>query len=463
MRILLVDDDAALRRPLSLLLEEAGHEVVTETDGEAGLARALRDTFDALLCDIQLPRLDGMTLLRRYRESEGRGIVIMISAFGSEEEALKAIREGAWDYIRKPFVVDEVLRALAKAEARAEQAQSATGAGTRDPVRTIFVGESREMRRVMALLRHAASRDLPVLVSGEPGTGKEFVARTIHRLSARPDAPFLTIACDAIPGPLLAAELLGDRHGGRGGGGGSAGRTGGDDRTAGIVARAGAAGGGTIYLGSADALDSAVQQELLALLAPRGSAEQNGAPHATGPIRWVAGSDIPLEWLVQERKFTAELFAALDGIRITLPPLRERREDIPMLVANFAHRIATRLGRPVSVTPSALHALVHHEWPGNIRQLRQVLDRAGTLSPSGEIGADDLQLGLETNGVPSGMPVGGFALRPQVEAVERDMITRALTASHGNRKQAAKLLRVSVRTLFYKLNRLGMETAGSRE
>ncbi len=460
MRILLVDDDAALRRPLSLLLEEAGHEVVTETDGEAGLARALRDTFDALLCDIQLPRLDGMTLLRRYRESEGRGIVIMISAFGSEEEALKAIREGAWDYIRKPFVVDEVLRALAKAEARAEQAQTANGVGggTRDPVRTIFVGESREMRRVMALLRHAASRDLPVLVSGEPGTGKEFVARTIHRLSARPDAPFLTIACDAIPGTLLAAELLGDRHGGR-----AAGRTsGGDDHTAGIVARAGAAGGGTIYLGSADALDSAVQQELLALLAPRGSAEQNGAPHATGPIRWVAGSDIPLEWLVQERKFNAELFVALDGIRITLPPLRERREDIPMLVANFAHRIATRIGRPVSVTPSALHALVHHEWPGNIRQLRQVLDRVGPLSTSGEIGVDDLQLGLETNGVPGGMPVGGFALRPQVEAVERDMITRALTASHGNRKQAAKLLRVSVRTLFYKLNRLGMETVDDR-
>ncbi len=453
MRILLVDDDAALRRPLSLLLQEAGHEVVTETDGEAGLARALRDTFDALLCDIQLPRLDGMTLLRRYRESEGRGIVIMISAFGSEEEALKAIREGAWDYIRKPFVVDEVLRALAKAEARAEQTRTGSGEGTRDPVRTIFVGESAEMRRVLALLRHAASRELPVLVSGEAGTGKEFVARTIHRQSARPDAPFLTIACDAIPGPLLAAELFGDRHGSGGGGGAESGR----DRSAGIVERAGAVGGGTLYLGSADALDSAIQRDLLALLAPRGSAEGNGTIQAAGPIRWVAGSDIPLEWLVQERKFNAELFAALDGIRITLPPLRERREDIPMLVANFAHRIATRNGHSVGVTPSALHALVQHDWPGNIRQLRQVLERAGTLSPSGEIGVDDLQLGLETNGVPDGMPVGGFALRPQVEAVERDMITRALTACQGNRKQAAKLLRVSVRTLFYKLNRLGME------
>ncbi len=453
MRILLVDDDAALRRPLSLLLEEAGHEVVTETDGEAGLARALRDTFDALLCDIQLPRLDGMTLLRRYREAEGRGIVIMISAFGSEEEALKAIREGAWDYIRKPFVVDEVLRALAKAEARAEQTRIEYGEGSRDPVRTIFVGESAEMRRVLALLRHAASRELPVLVSGEAGTGKEFVARTIHRQSARPDAPFLTIACDAIPGPLLAAELFGDRHGAAAKG------AGGGDRTAGIVARAASAGGGggTIYLGSADALDAAIQTDLLRVLSSGGS-EGNGSIHSAGPIRWVAGSDIPLEWLVQERKFNAELFAALDGIRITLPPLRERREDIPMLVANFAHRIATRNGRSVGVTPSALHALVRHDWPGNIRQLRQVLERAGTLSPSGEIGVDDLQLGLETNGVPDGMPVGGFALRPQVEAVERDMITRALTACQGNRKQAAKLLRVSVRTLFYKLNRLGMET-----
>lgn len=450
MRILLVDDDAALRRPLSLLLEEAGHEVVTETDGEAGLARALRDTFDALLCDIQLPRLDGMTLLRRYRESEGRGIVLMISAFGSDEEALKAIREGAWDYIRKPFVVDEVLRALAKAEARAEQLRSSAPTAP-EPVHAMFVGESAEMRRVLALLRHAASRDLPVLVSGEPGTGKEFVARTIHRQSARPDAPFLTIACDAIPGPLLAAELFGDRHG--------AGAEAGRDRTAGIVARAGAAGGGggTIYLGSADALDAAIQKDLLTVLSGRG-AEGNGSTHTAGSIRWVAGSDIPLEWLVQERKFNAELFAVLDGIRVTLPPLRERREDIPMLVANFAHRIATRNGRSVGVTPSALHALVQHDWPGNIRQLRQVLERAGTLSPSGEIGVDDLQLGLEANGVPGGMPVGGFALRPQVEAVERDMITRALAAADGNRKQAAKLLRVSVRTLFYKLNRLGMET-----
>jgi len=209
-------------------------------------------------------------------------------------------------------------------------------------------------------------------------------------------------------------------------------------------------------LGSADALDAAIQKDLLMVLSGWG-AEGNGSTHTGGPIRWVAGSDIPLEWLVQDRKFNAELFAALDGIRVTLPPLRERREDIPMLVANFAHRIATRNGRSVGLTPSALHALVQHDWPGNIRQLRQVLERAGTLSPSGEIGVNDLQLGLETNGVPGGMPVGGFALRPQVEAVERDMITRALTAAHGNRKQAAKLLRVSVRTLFYKLNRLGME------
>ncbi len=436
MRILIVDGDLALRRPLALLLDEAGHSVVTESDGESALARALVESFDTILCDVQLAGLDGHTFLRQYRASGGKGLVIMMSAFGSEEDAFIAMREGAYDYVRKPFAVDEVLLTLRKAEER-ERTRSAPAVGHDLPpasIDTQFVGESSAMRHVLTLVNRAAAEQAPVLIRGEPGTGKEFIARAIHQRSDRGGGPFIGMTCDAIPEALLATELFGDAHG--------------DATTTAMPGGAiASAADGSLFLSQVHALASTHQGELASRMRQHTD---------TGP-RWIAASDQDLDRAVLSGAFEPA-FLELFALVIPLPALRERRDDIPSLVTHFVHRIATRSGRSVSLTPRALQALVAHDWPGNIRGLRQVLERASTLSASGRLDHEDLQLDLQGGEKTEPIFVGdGLALKPQVEALERQVITRALTATGGNRREASKLLRVSLRTLFYKLRRYGLE------
>ena len=442
MRILLIDDDAGLRRPLALLLEEAGYEVVTEGDGEAGLARAQAGEFRVILCDVHLPRLDGLSFLRRYRAAGGTALLIMMSAFGNEEEAFAAMREGAYDYIRKPFVVDEVLLTLRKAEERERLRREVESlrASMRDRAgEGLFVGDSVAMRQVAELVARAADHPGPVLITGESGTGKEFAARAIHRQSARGEGSFVAVGCAAIPAPLLAGELFGPAHGG--------------------AARAPQNGhqpliesaqGGTLFLDQVLALPADLQARLVESM---DASERTGRPD----VRWMAAAEAPLAWAVERGAFRGDLLERLGVIQISLPPLRDRREDIPSLIAHFAQRAAQRTGRPVSVSPQALQVLAAHDWPGNVRGLRQAIDHAATLSETGRLDREDFQLDLAPP-APARAPAGEtHALKPQVEALEREVITRALTATRGNRREASKLLRVSLRTLFYKLRRYGLE------
>jgi two-component system response regulator AtoC len=444
MHLLIVDGDADVRRSLEHLLAEAGHQVTAEGDPERALHRATVGAFDLILCDVRMPRMDGLTFLRRYRAEGGTSLMIMLSAAGGEDVAVAAMREGAYDWIQKPVRPDEVTMTIRKAEEReklrreVETLRSSVGAGT---VHDLVVCESRIMETASRVARHHT----PVLITGETGTGKEVFARAIHRMSPRHEATFTSVNLTTIPEALLESELFGHVAGSL---------PGATTDHAGLFELAHE---GTLFLDEIGALPLVLQAKLLRLL-EEGEVRRTGGRDARRvDVRLIAASSKQLEQEVEQGEFRADLFHRLNGVRLHLPPLRERPEDIPALLTHFAGQAAHRLGHPVSVTPAALAALTRYAWPGNARELRNTVDRAASLSPDGKLDARDFS-GIAGNGTGFGTGNGvvhtSLDLKSQVEAVERQAILRALEASGGNRRQAASLLGISLRTLFYKMRRL---------
>jgi two-component system, NtrC family, response regulator AtoC len=450
MRLLIVDDDAGLRHSLALLLQEAGYEVVAEGDPEEALRRAGTEAFDLILCDVRMPKMDGLTFLGRYRAGQGSALLIMMSAYGNEDAALAAMHEGAYDYLPKPFRPDEVIMTVRKAEERerlrreVETLRSSLGV---DAVRDLLVFESRAMRDLLDLASRVARHDTTVLITGESGTGKEVLARAIHRLSPRNERSFTAINCAAIPEQLLESELFGHAKGAF---------------TGAIADRMGLfeiAHEGTLLLDEIGDLPLDLQAKLLRVLEEGEIRRVGGRDSRRVDVRVIAATAKPLEQAVDRGEFRADLFYRLNVVRLHLPPLRERPEDVPALLTHFARQAASRLGHPVSLTPAALASLTHHGWPGNVRELRNAVERAAVLGTGGPLDAKDFAIG-NGNGTPgptNGMPNGTLELKTQVEAVERQAIQKALQASGGNRRQAASLLGISLRTLFYKLRRLPVQ------
>ncbi|HXE58146.1 MAG TPA: sigma-54 dependent transcriptional regulator [Gemmatimonadales bacterium] len=452
MRLLIVDDDPGLRQSLGLLLREAGHDVAAEASPEAALKRALGEPFDVVLCDVRMPEMDGLTFLRRYRAAQGQGIVIVMSAYGSEDDAIAAMREGAYDYIPKPFRPDEVLLTLRKVEEREglrREVQRLRASLGGEAMRNLVVAESKAMRDALELASKVAAHDTTVLITGESGTGKEVLARAIHRMSPRSERSFVAINCAAIPEQLLESELFGYLKGAF---------------TGALTDRPGLfeeASGGTLFLDEIGDLSPGLQAKLLRVLED-GEIRRLGERQSRHvDVRILAATAKPLEQAVTDGSFREDLYYRLNVVRLHLPPLRERPEDIPAFVTHFAQRVAQRLGRPVSITPKALALLASYHWPGNVRELQNAVERAAVLSADGRLDFTDLQpITLNGHGANGGSPAAGsagFALKPQVEAVEREAIVRALAASGGNRREAAALLGVSLRTLFYKLRRYRLE------
>jgi two-component system response regulator AtoC len=447
MRLLIVDDDADLRQSLSLLLREAGYEAVAEADPEEGLRRAIAEEFDLILCDVKMPRMDGLAFLRRYRAERGAALIIMMSAYGAEDAALAAMREGAYDYIRKPFRPDEVTMVVRKAEERerlrreVETLRSSIGA---DAARDLVVAESKVMRDLLELASRVARHNTTVLVTGESGTGKEVLAKAIHRMSPRHEESFTAINCAAIPEQLLESELFGHMKGAF---------TGATTDRAGLFETAHR---GTLLLDEIGDLPLGLQAKLLRVLEEGEIRRVGGRDGKKVDVRVIAATAKPLDQAVERGEFRADLYYRLDVVRLHIPPLRERREDIPALLTHFARQAAQRLGHPVSITPQAFTLLSEHSWPGNVRELRNAVERAAVLSGAKALDWGDFALGNGSarNGHGSIPSNGSFDLRAQVEEVERALIQRALEASKGNRREAAHLLGISLRTLFYKLRRV---------
>jgi DNA-binding NtrC family response regulator len=443
MRLLIVEDDAGSRSSLAQMLGESGYTVETEGDAERALARAAAEEFDLILCSIKLPGIDGLSFLRRLRAEGGAGAVIMLSSPGSEDVALAAMREGAYDYLQQPFKSDELIMTLRKAEERerlqreVQTLRSSLGIGA---VGDLVVSQSRAMRDLVELASRVARHNTCALITGETGTGKEVIARAIHRMSPRNDRNFTAINCAAIPERLLESELFGHCKGAFNG------------ATADQAGLFELVDGGTLLLDEIADLPQALQAKLFRVLEDGEVCRLGGRAARKIDVRVLAATGRPIEQCVERGEFRSDLYYRLNVVRLHIPPLRERPEDIPELLTHFARQAAQRLGHPVSITPAALTALTRHSWPGNVRELRNAVDRAAALGSGGPLDCKDFA--LSNSASPNGSTSGALDLRTQVEAVEREAIQRALQASNGNRRQAANLLGISLRTLFYKLRRL---------
>lgn len=451
MRFLTLGPDSALLDSLKEPLADAGYAAEHRSDLAAAMVEAQASGIEALLLDLEGGESSALNFLRRYRAGGGAGVVLVAGEPGSRLAAA-ALREGADAFVRKPAKADELLWTLHHAEERERLRQEVArlratlGARGLEP---LVVAEDPKMRGLLELAARAAASDGSVLITGERGTGKALLAQAMHRFSRRGDGAFVAVDCTAAP------ELFNPSNGANGHGPDGATATG-DPQ-----ALWRSASHGTLLLEEIFSLSSESQQQLISKYWHKnGNGNGNGGGNGGGHHDVAEVADVRVMATAiavpepAEAAPRGELLQRLKGAVITLPPLRERPDDIPALVTHFAQQVASRTGRPISITPQALAGLSSYVWPGNVRELRQVVERAATLSATGRLDRADFPTIVSEGS--AGFGASGFALKPQVEAVEREAIVRALASAHGTRREAARLLQVSLRTLFYKLRRYGL-------
>jgi len=452
LKVLIIDDDAGLRKSLSLILDDAGYEVIQAEDGESGLRMAMEEAPELILCDVRMPKLGGIEFLDAYQKAGGGALVLVMTAYGSLDLAIEAMKNGAYDYIPKPFGADDVLLVVRKAEER-EQLRREVGR-LRDEVRAdarfgdIVVG-SPAMRRAMEVVRKVAPHDSAVLITGASGTGKELVARMLHRESSRATAPFVPVNCGGVPEQLLESEFFGFVKGAF---------TGADRDKPGLFE---AADGGTIFLDEVGELPGALQVKLLRVL-QEGEVRRVGATETKQvDVRVISATNRDLEEAVEAGDFRKDLYYRLAVVPVHLPSLRARQEEIPQLVAHLVERHSRRLGVEVEgVDPDAMEVLLAYSWPGNIRELENVIERALVLTDDKRIKLEDLPEAVRRPAPEGpGMAVDGddLSVKRHGARLERHLIERALDRTGGNKTQAAELLELSPRALRYKIQEYGIE------
>jgi DNA-binding NtrC family response regulator len=462
MRILVADDEPNLRRVLSAILVREGYEVVQASDGEEALA-LLDPTTSAVITDLRMPRRDGMDVLRQVVTEHPDVPVIIITAHGSVDSAVEAVKLGAFDYIEKPFEQEEIRRVVAKAVKQSEaQRKAPRTLDVRDETvhgRFGIVGDSGAMRKIFEIIEKVADTPSTVLITGESGTGKELVAKALHQLSARAGGPFIKINCAAIPKTLMESELFGYEKGAFTGAVGSK------------PGRFELADRGTLFLDEIGEIPVEMQVKLLRALQESEFERVGGIKTIKVDVRLITATNRDLEKEIEAKNFREDLFYRLNVVPLHIPPLRERREDIPLLVDHIIRKFNERLKKNVvEVDPNALDRLVAYAWPGNIRELENVLERTMLFSDGPRIRASDLppEIGLalpllaaapaqtpaaERGGNPASLK---DIVRAETERVERELIVRALDETGGNVTQAAKLLQISRKSLQMKMKEFGL-------
>jgi len=449
MTILILDDEPVIRDVLRTVLGKAGFDTVEAGSAGEGLERLARDPVDLLLLDLMLPDRPGLEVLAEARQRWPELPVVVITAYSSVESAISAMRQGAYHYLPKPFRNDEVVHVVRQAlEKRRLQAENRELKARLDSTRGGFgelVGRSAEMERVFETIRQAANARSTILVAGESGTGKELVARALHRLSPRAAGPFVTVNSGSLPPDLLESNLFGHVRGSF---------TGAVSDKKGLFK---VADGGTIFFDEIGTIPLETQAKLLRVLQEREFLPVGAIEPVRADTRVVAATNADLNRLVAEGRFREDLYYRLCVITIHLPPLRERKEDIPLLVEALVARTASENGRPVPpVTPGAMKALLDYDWPGNVRELENVLERALVLGP-GVIDVEQLPEAVRRAVPrPSTLPPDGLAFQEAVDAYRRSLLAAALQRSGGVQKKAAELLRLKPTTLNEMLKRHGM-------
>ncbi len=442
-RILIVEDDATFRGLLADILEDAGHQVVQAANGAAGLAMLRHDSFDLVLSDLKMPRMGGIELFRASRSDPAAPPFVLITAFGTVEEAVAAIKDGVSDFLTKPLKDPATLRALVTRlldehcrQRRLMTLDEAEMSGL-PPLAILFAGAA--MDEVRRLAGEVAQTEATVLISGESGTGKELLARYLHLTSQRQGGPFVAVNCAAIPENLLESELFGHERG---------------SFTGATATRQGKfelASNGTIMLDEIGEMPLSMQAKLLRVLQEHRFQRVGGSREMDANVRVVAATNRDLASEVAAGRFREDLFYRLNVFPLTLPPLRDRRDALDELALFFIRLHAQAMGKRIStITTQALKALRAYPWPGNIRELQNVIERAIILA-RGEVTLDELPEGLRSAANGATRETGGI-----LKEAEREAITAALKATAGNRRLAAERLGISRRTLQYRLKEYGM-------
>jgi DNA-binding NtrC family response regulator len=453
--VLIVEDEAAIRLALSGLLGREGYRVVEADSGDTALARLSQEAIDLVLTDLALgDGPSGMDVLRKAKELHPDMPVVMITAHGNEKIAVEAMKLGADDYVPKPFDNDEIRLVVRRGLERTRLARE--NRLLRERIEREFgmgrlIGSGAAMRAVFETIQKVAETDLTVLIRGESGTGKELVAQALHENSPRRERPFVAVNCAAISSELVESELFGHEKGAF---------TGADARRAG---RFEAANGGTIFLDEIGDMAPETQAKVLRVLQEQSFERVGGTRALQVDVRVVAATHRDLEADVATGRFREDLYYRLKVVEVDLPALRERTEDLPSLTERFLEQVAERLGRPrATLSPEALAALAHHAWPGNIRELRNVLEQAAVLASGDSIGPDDLKLagrGAAGNGggTASDRDVAfSDAKRDAVEQFERTYLLRALRQNEGNISRTAEAIGMVRQSLQQKIRELGL-------
>jgi two-component system, NtrC family, response regulator AtoC len=448
--VLVVDDEENIRLVLRTVLKKHGYEVETADGAEAALA--LLDRFDPhfVIADVRMPGMGGLELCAELRARGSEATVLVMSAYGSVDLALEAMKAGAYDYLSKPFKQDEVLLALKKAEERESlrrENRALKEAMRREHQLEGMLGKSEAIRRVFRTVEKVAPYSTTVLVQGESGTGKELVARALHRQGPRAGKPFVPVNCGAIPDTLLESELFGHKRGAF---------TDAHTDRRGLFEEA---DGGTLFLDEIGELPLQLQVSLLRVL-QEGTVRPLGASRDRRvDVRVVAATVRDLKHEVEQGRFREDLFYRLNVLQVNVPPLRDRREDIPLLIEHFVERNNGRLGTRIEgVDPQARKLLLEHTWPGNVRELENVIERAVVLAEGDTLHPEDLpeRLREPLDPVAATLASGELSIKKTARHIEEELIKRALHKTGGNRTQAAKLLEISHRALLYKIKDYGL-------
>ena len=455
-QVLVVDDEESLRHMLVVLLKREGYHATAVASGEQALLELAARSYDVVLSDIRMPKLGGLELVDEIHKREIETTVILMTAFGSVDVAIEAMKRGAYDYISKPFRPDEVVLILKKAEERERlrrenaslkqalaerhRSESAGPAG--------MIASSAPMQEILRTVRKIAEYKTTVLITGESGTGKELIARAIHELSPRKEAPFVAVNCGAIPETLLESELFGHKKGAF---------------TDAIRDKKGLfeeASGGTLFLDEIGELPLGPQVKLLRVLQEQMVRAIGANVDEPVDVRVVAATVRDLSAEVGAGRFREDLFYRLNVIQVHLPPLRERREDIAVLVEHFVQRTNARLGMQVEgVSPEAMKLLYAYGWPGNVRELENTIERAMVLADGPRIEVDGLPERLREKGdrIRQTLKSGELSIKKTTRIIEEELIRRALRETGGNRTNAAKILEISHRALLYKIKEYGID------
>jgi two-component system response regulator AtoC len=444
-RILVVDDEENLRLVLRTLLRRAGYEVETASTGEEALERVESFGPDVVLTDVRMPKMSGLDLLAALKAKASSAVVIVMSAYGSIDLALEAMKAGAYDYVQKPFKPDEILLVLRKAEER--ETLRRENQKLREAIRTEhkfdeILAKSAPMMELFRTIGKIADYKTTVLIVGESGVGKELVARAIHRRGNRQHGPFVAINCGAIPENLLESELFGHKKGAF------------TDATADRRGLFEEATGGTLFLDEIGELPLSLQVKLLRVLQEETIRRLGDVKDIKIDVRIIAATHRDLQAEVKAGRFREDLFYRLNVLPIPLPPLRERKEDIPLLIDHFIARNNVRLGTQIrGLDAEARKALIDYGWPGNVRELENTIERAMVLADADLLHIQDLPERVREARDPVAMQLasGELSIKKTSRIIEEVLIRRALQKTKGNRTRAAEILEISHRALLYKL------------